>query len=134
MYVQVATAQKNCGRRADRHVEPAQSQRTKRRRRHKRQVVQRTAQHAAVRRHVGPHAVHVDAVNPIVLIPAPAESRKWGSKGMAGDAGDDVHLVAGRHPLAAVLVRPGCRRVDFRWEVVGEEEDAHDGFFSSGAA
>ena len=48
------------------------------------------------------------------------------SERVAGNAGDDVHLVAGRHPLAAVLVRPVGRRVHFRREVVREEQDAHD--------
>ena len=46
---------------------------------------------------------------------------------MARNAGDDVDLVAGRHPLAAVLVRPVRRRVHFRREVVREKEDSHVG-------
>ena len=70
--------------------------------------------------------MHVDAVDLVVLIPAAAEPWKRGAERVAGNTGHDVDFVAGRHPLTAVLVRPVCRRVDFGWEVVGEEEDPQD--------
>jgi hypothetical protein len=66
----------------------------------------------------------MDAINPVVLVPAPAEPWKGPAKGMTWNTRDDVDLVSGGHPFAAVLVGPVGRRVDFGREVMGKEQDA----------
>src|SRR5262249_60852165 len=72
-----------------------------------------------------PHTMDVDPVDHLVRVPPTTISRKRLADWMARHARHHMDLVPGRHPDAAVLVGPVRRSVDFRREVVTEEQNAH---------
>jgi hypothetical protein len=66
----------------------------------------------------------MNPIDLVVLVPTTVKPRECATEGMAWHTGDDVDLMAGRHPLTAVLVSPVGRCVDLGWKVVGEKQNA----------